>query len=142
MAGFLTRPTTRRLFAGWLLCWVALSALGCTEEGGWVCDPECFLEAGLEVPGEMEIRYEAYAVGDGAFTAIRYLDNGEPEQNWVTVDEAPIVVPWAVDAGVYRIGMRAGIEAEGTLRNGTIEVRFVEPGGFEGGDLCRRMCSM
>jgi len=128
-----------------LLCFGAAVALGCTEEGGWLCDSACVLTAGpAEVPVEMEVRFEAYAVGDGVFSEIRYLDNSEPEQAWITVEADSIFVPW-VEEGTYRSGMQVRIEAEGTLRNGTLQVRFIQrtdPDAFSGSDVCERMCSM
>ncbi len=133
-------------FPAALLCCVAVLAPGCAEDGGWECDSACYLFAGpVEVPADMEIRYEARGVGDGVFTEVRYLDNSEPEQAWIVVEEAPIMTPWFLDSGRYRRGMRVGIEAEGVLQNGTLGVRFFQrrdPESFSGLDQCKRMCSM
>jgi len=129
---------------GCLLCSCLVLAPGCGADG-FVCHTACELDTGpLELGRAAEIQYEAYAVGDGFFTGLEYLDNSEPEQVWRAVEQGRIVVPWS-HAAVYRPGMQAWIRASGRMQNGTLSVWFFQrgdPEAFRADDSCTWECSM
>jgi len=117
---------------------------GCGGEDEWICNSACSLDTGpVEVEQAGEFQYQAYAVGDGVFAEIRYLDDSEPEQTWQEAG-APIHVPW-VRTGIYRPGMRLQIQAQGRLENGSLRVWFhprLDSEAVSGSDTCEWVCSM